>query len=147
MKRGLLFTGLFAGVMLWSGPGAAEGVLAIGFAPGGPTHGWVYGWAEGADAPTRALDLCRGVIKENNAIPVNASASQKACAVVATLRNQCMAISSNGSLTRSPTGFGWVIAADLTTATEQAVAMCKATAGAGAPPCVVRGSACDGTAK
>ena len=33
-------------------PTAAEMVVALGYAPGGPTNGWVYGQSSGVDAKT-----------------------------------------------------------------------------------------------
>src|SRR5437588_3653765 len=150
MRRICLLNVILAGGMIaWAQPSAAEGVLAVGIGPGGPTRGgWVYGWAYAGDNPqTRALNTCRGILKENNKITANAGEAQKACKIVATLRDQCMAISSNGNTNKAPTGFGWVIAMDSNTAQEQALSMCEAMAGTGQAPCTIRASECDGSAK
>ena len=128
-------------------PAAAEMVVALGYAPGGPTNGWVYGQSSGVDAKTIALNICRGIDKTNNVIPNNPSAAQKNCAIVATLNNQCFAISSNGTPANSPTGFGWVVVPDSTAANGQALAICKKMKGNGGATCTIRGSGCDGSAK
>ena len=112
--------------------GIADGVLALGSAKGGPTFGWAAGFSKaGADA---ALNECRGKYK---------------CEVVATFHDQCFAISSNGTSTKwtSPIGFGLAIEKDSATAAQEAIGQCESMAGQGAPPCVVRKSDCEGSAK
>ena len=113
----------------------ADGVLAFGNAKGGPTFGWAAGFSKGsADAATHALNECRGKYK---------------CEVVATFHDQCFAISSNGTSTKwtSPIGFGLAIEKDSATAAQEAIDQCKSMVGQGAPPCVVRKSDCEGSAK
>jgi hypothetical protein len=112
--------------------GIADGVLALGSAKGGPTFGWAAGFSKaGADG---ALNECRGKYK---------------CEVVATFHDQCFAISSNGTSTKwtSPIGFGLAIEKDSATAAQEAIGQCESMAGQGAPPCVVRKSDCEGSAK
>ena len=113
----------------------ADGVLALGYAKSGPTYGWAAGFSKGsADAATHALNECRGKYK---------------CEVVAIFHDQCFAISSNGTTTKwaSPIGFGLAIAKDSATAAQEAIDQCQSMAGQGAPPCVIRKSDCEGSAK
>ena len=113
----------------------ADGVLALGYAKYGPTYGWAAGfWKGGADAATLALNECRGKYK---------------CEVAATFHDQCFAISSNGTATqwKLNIGFGLAIEKDSTTAAQEAIGQCQSMAGQGAPPCVVRKSYCEGSAK
>ena len=145
MRQVCLLSAISLGVaIVMARPCAAETVLALGFPPEGPTNGWVGGWSSDA---TQALNICKGIDKTNNIIPVNPSASQNNCAIVATLNNQCFAISSNGTSQRSPTGFSWIVATDSNSANSQAIANCQKTTGKDDPPCVIRASECDGSAK
>ena len=133
MKQGyLLFVVLVGATILGMRSGIADGVLALGSAKGGPTFGWAAGFSKAsADA---ALNECRGKYK---------------CGVVATFHDQCFAISSNGTATKwtSPIGFGLAIEKDSATAAQEAIDQCKSMVGQGAPPCVVRKSDCEGSAK
>src|SRR5215813_1349828 len=133
MKQGyLLFMVLVGAMILGMRSGIADGVLALGHAKGGPIYGWAAGFSKSsADA---ALNECRGKYK---------------CEVVATFHDQCFAISSNGSATqwKSPIGFGLAIAKDSATAAQEATGQCESMAGQGAPPCVIRKSDCEGSAK
>ena len=133
MKKGaLLFVVLLGATIVGMRSGVADGVLVLGSAKGGPTYGWVAGFSKaGADA---ALNECRCKYK---------------CEVVATFHDQCFAISSNGTATqwKSPIGFGLAIANDLATAAQEAIGQCQSMAGEGAPPCVIRKSDCEGSAK
>jgi hypothetical protein len=147
MRRALIFAIALAATVFEAHPGAAELVVAIGVSPGGPTKGWVYGQSSAADAATVALNICRGIDKTNNVIPDNPSASQKNCGIVATLSNQSFAISSNGTQTTSPTGFGWAVALDSIAANRQALAGCQTMKGPADAPCTIRGSGCDGSAR
>ena len=106
-------------------------------AKGGPTFGWAAGFSKSsADAATHALNECRNIKKYN-------------CEVFATFHDQCFAISSNGTATQwnSPIGFGLAIAKDSATAAQEAISQCQSMAGEGAPPCVIRKSDCEGSAK
>lgn len=79
----LLAVALFAATVFQPRPAAAEAMLAIGIGPGGFYKGdWVYGWDNGATPETVAMNLCRGIDKENNAIPPNASGAQHNCRIV-----------------------------------------------------------------
>lgn len=141
---------VFAGITLGPRPGSADVALAIGVAPGGVSHGWVWGaaWGDDAsDAQTKALKTCQGILTENNAIPPNASKAQRACKIIGTYVNKCFAVASNGQRTVPATGMGWDIAPDSRTAATRAVAKCEATPGKVGPPCVIQGSHCDGSAK
>ena len=133
MKKGaLLFVVLLGSTIVGIRSGIADGVLALGSAKGGPTYGWAAGFSKvSADA---ALNECRGKYK---------------CEVVGTFHDQCFAISSNGTATqwKSPIGFGLAIAKDSGTAAQEAIGQCQSMAGQGAPPCVIRKSDCEGSAK
>ena len=133
MKQGyLLFGGLVGATILGMRSGIADGVLAFGNAKGGPIYGWDAGFSKrGADA---ALNECRGKYK---------------CEVFATFHDQCFAISSNGTATKwtSLIGFGLAIAKDSATAAHEAIDQCQSMSGEGAPPCVIRKSDCEGSAK
>ena len=142
----LIFAIVLATTVAGINPGAAELVLAIGFAVGGPTHGWVYGQSSGGDAATVALNICRGIDTTNNVIPANPSEAQKNCAIVATLNNHCFAISSNGTQAKSPTGFSWVVAPDSKAANGQAIANCEKMKAKGDASCTIRGARCDSSA-
>ena len=136
MKQGyLLFAVLLGATIPGIRSGIADGVLALGNAKGGPIYGWAAGFSKGsADAATHALNECRGKYK---------------CEVVATFHDQSFAISSNGTATKwpSPIGFGLAIAKDSATAAQEAIGQCESMAGQGAPPCVIRKSDCEGSAK
>ena len=133
MKQGyLLFVVLVGATILGMRSGIADGVLAFGNAKGGPIYGWAAGFSKrSADA---ALNECRGRYK---------------CEVFATFHDQCFAISSNGTATKwtSLIGFGLAIAKDSATAAQEAISQCESMAGEGAPPCVIRKSDCEGSAK
>jgi hypothetical protein len=126
---------VLAVVILGMRSGIADGVLALGNSKGGPIFGWAAGFSKGSvDAATHALNECRGKYK---------------CEVVATFHDQCFAISSNGTATqwKSNIGFGLAIEKDSATAAQKAIGQCESMAGQGAPPCVVRKSDCEGSAK
>src|SRR5215472_16216255 len=95
MKQGYLLSVVLVGAtILGMRSGIADGVLALGYAKGGPIYGWAAGFSkDSADTATHALNECRGKYK---------------CEVVATFHDQCFAISSNGTATKwaSPIGFG-----------------------------------------
>jgi len=133
MKQGyLLFVVLVGATILGMRSGIADGVLALGNAKGGPIYGWAAGFSKrSADA---ALNECRGKYK---------------CEVFATFHDQCFAISSNGTATKwtSLIGFGLAIAKDSATAAHEAIDQCQSMSGEGAPPCVIRKSDCEGSAK
>ena len=114
MKQGyLLFVVLVGATILGMRSGIADGVLALGYAKGGPTFGWAAGFSKGsADAATHALNECRGKYK---------------CEVAATFHDQCFAISSNGTDTKwtSLIVFGLAIAKDSATAAHEAIDQCQ----------------------
>lgn len=127
---------------------SADGVLAFGIPDGDPENGWVFGHASGDDAARIAMRYCRGLEKENNDIPPNASAAQKACEVVATYHDKCWAISSNGSHSQAATGLGWSINADANEAARLANEKCRSMAGKRRPgDCGVRYKGCEGSAR
>ena len=138
-----LFAVVFGCTVLWAQPGGAEEVVAVGLPQGNPSNGFVYGYSTDA---TKALRYCRGIIKENNAIPANASKAQKACKVVATFHDQCFAVAMNGGQYKPSTGVGWAVAANSSTAKDQAIAMCAAMTRPGDAPCAVDKFYCDGSA-
>ncbi len=126
---------------------SADGVLAFGVPDGDPENGWVFGHATGNDAPRIAMRYCRGLEKENNDIPPDASKAQKACEVVATYHDKCWAISSNGSHTEAATGLGWSINADPKESARLATEKCRSMAGKRRPgDCGVKYKGCEGAA-
>jgi hypothetical protein len=150
MQRAIvLFAVLSAATIFGAHAARAEGALAVGLPAGGLSHGAVYGWATGDDDQAKALKTCQGIMTENNIIPNNASEAQRACKLVATFNDQCVAVSVNGDQVRAATGIGWAFAADLEKAKAQAIALCRKMAGPGKAPCVVQATAfgCDGAAR
>jgi hypothetical protein len=142
-RAGTVFAIAFGCTLLWAQPGRTESALAVGLPQGNPNNGFVYGYAPDE---TKAMRYCRGVIKENNTIPAHASKAQKACKIVATFHDQCLAVAMNGGQFKVSSGVGWAVAADSGTAKEQAIAMCAAMTGPGDAPCAVDRFYCDGSA-
>ena len=123
---------------------AAEGAIAVGAPKDVARDGYAYAYATGkADmkaARDEALETCR---KPGNG---KSDAGRKLCSVVGTFTNQCVAVAMDpGSGTP---GVGWAIGGTLKLAQDQAMAKCKATAGANRQEsCVIDNSKCDGEQK
>jgi hypothetical protein len=149
IQRRFPFFGVFFGVMmLWAYPSAAQGALAIGLPARGPSAGFVYGMSvNNANSRTTAMNLCRGIDTNNNAIPDRASEAQSSCKIVGTFHDRCAAAAHNGTKHIPATGVGWAIAATSAAAKNQALANCEAMAkGRGNSACAVEGFRCDGAA-
>jgi hypothetical protein len=132
------------GVVLSACPALSETFLAIGLPKGGPTHGWVYGYATTRD---EALGHCRGTIKStnrNNGILHSyelkgASEAQQACMIVGNLIGECFGIASNDT----PSALGWSIAKREDEAREGAMDRCNAMRSSGSAACILRYAYCD----
>jgi Domain of unknown function (DUF4189) len=124
-------------------PAGAEGAMAAGIARGGVAKGYSTGFAINQSsvnaARTNAVEACR---KTKNS---NAEARSR-CEVVVTFRNKCVA-SAIDPKERTP-GAGWGTGETQKAADSQALARCRATAGADrAEFCEVADRHCDGSAK
>lgn len=130
-------------------PSAAEGALAIGLPPEGPSGGFVYGMAvNNPNARTKALNLCRGIDTENNAIPDRPSRAQSFCKIVAVFQDKCAAAAHNGTKHTAATGVGWSVASTSHSAQQRALADCETMSGGHSRlDCEVEGWFCDGNAQ
>ena len=123
---------------------AAEGAIAVGEPKDVAKDGYAYGYSTGkADlkaATAEALETCRK--------PGNGKSEQgrKLCKTVGTFTNECVAVAMDPG--QGTPGVGWAISGTLQLAEDQAMARCKATAGAGRGSyCVIDHSRCDGAPK
>ena len=124
-KIGLaLFALTLAASLMRPNPSAAEGAQAIAIAPGGARQGYATGsavnYATRDAAVAAALAKCRG--------HADAPEATSHCRIVATYTRQCF-----GELIdpkAGTPGAGWAIAATEQEASRQALAKCRATAGA-----------------
>jgi hypothetical protein len=140
----LMFSLLPAAAMLWPGPAAAEGALAIGLPKNVAKDGFAYGYTTAkatADvARAEALATCKK--PADNKSPK----ATAICAVIASFHDQCVAVSEDPQA--GTPGVGWAVADDLRSAEAQALAKCEQTAGPKRrAACIVDHSDCDGTAK
>ena len=140
-----IFLVFFLGAVLWSGPSAAEGALAIALPPDVAKEGFSYGYQSNAPnatiAEAKALDACR-----TTRDAVNDAKLRSLCKVIQHYSNQCVAVAMDPAA--GTPGVGWSIAGDLRTAEKQALSKCQDTAGPGRrDACKLDNSACDGTAR
>lgn len=131
--------------ILWSQPGIAAGAVAIGIPPGGIAKGFAGGHSLGAtdmaSAREAAVDGCR---KSTGA----SDAAKKACAVVASFKDECYAIALDPK--DGTPGAGWAIAETQALADQEAVQQCRNTSSPDRQKfCEVPSTnhGCDGTAK
>ena len=134
----VLFALTLAAPLIGSNPGAAEGALAIGttgnVANDGIALGTGYNYATRQGAIDRALAECRGRTDAPKATPF--------CQIVGTFTRQCAATALDPKA--GTPGAGWAIAASQQKANSQALANCRATAGANRRQfCKVDTSECD----
>jgi hypothetical protein len=131
---------LAAAVTVLQVPSAALAMSA--FAAGIPSSvadqgvavGTGYNYASRAEAENRALGECKA--------PGDAPESTKAlCTIIAYFDNECLAVSFDPAA--GTPGFGWAVGATKPIAESQALANCRATAGARSGYCEVRISDCD----
>jgi len=138
------FIALAIGVAVsWPGQPEAEGAMAVGIARGGVAKGYATGFAINQPTVKRARDnaveQCRRM-KNSNAD------ARSGCEVIVTFRNKCVASAidpENGT-----PGAGWGLGGSQKAADSQALARCRAKAGASrAEFCEVTDRLCDGDAK
>jgi hypothetical protein len=141
--RALVFLILLSGSMLWAKSGAAEGALAIGLPANVSKDGFAYAYHIGKEPTDEARRLALKSCRDPS--PVKSSQARALCAVIASFRDQCVAVSEDPQA--GTPGVGWSIADTLRKAEAEALAKCEATAGPGRrAACIVDHSQCDGTA-
>jgi hypothetical protein len=141
MKRTVVLGALaLAAVLVETGASVADGAVAIGLPADVAEDGVSMGYATGLpmdEAKAIAIERCKA----------NGSAtSMPLCKVVATFRNQCVALAIDPEV--GTPGFGWAVADDGQVAKNQALANCQSIAGEtrrGA--CQLGDYGCDGSAK
>jgi Domain of unknown function (DUF4189) len=121
-------------------PGMAEGAMAVGIARGGIAKGYATGFAINQPtvkaARSNAVEQCKRT-KSSNAD------ARSGCEVVVTFHNKCVA-SAVDPESGTP-GAGWGIGTSQQQADDQALARCRAKAGAErAEFCEVTDRFCDG---
>jgi hypothetical protein len=108
--------------VLWSKPSTAAGAVAIGIPPGGIVKGFAGGHslnaADMASARSGAVDGCH---KSTGA----SDAAKKACAVVASFKDECYSIALDPK--DGTPGAGWAIAETQAIADDEAIQQCKNT--------------------
>ncbi len=127
---------------------AAAGAVAIGIAPGGAQNGYASGYEVNDPdidtAKTDALSQCKKPQANVSGTPANSGtlAAQAKCEVVATFTNKCYAQALDPK--DGTPGAGWAVADTQEEADNQAMAMCRSTAGADRSAfCKVFSRACD----
>jgi hypothetical protein len=127
----------------WPSLAQAEGAMAVGIARGGIAKGYATGFA--INQPTvkaarnNAVEQCRRM-KNSNAD------ARSGCEVVVTFHNKCVA-SAIDPESGTP-GAGWGVGGSQQSADSQALARCRAKAGASrAEFCEVTDRFCDGSGK
>jgi hypothetical protein len=121
-------------------PAAADGAIAIGAPADVSRYGYVYGYqlnaASKSEASDKALTNCRNA-------PNASDEAKNLCVVAMTFRNQCVAVAMDPKV--GTPGAGWAIATVRQDAIDQAMANCKATAGANRrDSCQLSNAGCDG---
>jgi len=139
---------LVIGAALQPGPSFADGALAVGQSDNVARDGFASGYRLNApDMDTARKGAIAGCQKSVGA----SDKAKKLCKVVATFRNQCLAIAIDPK--DGTPGVGWSIAENQDMADKQAIEQCRSTAGAARRQfCVImkdRGTnrGCDGSAK
>jgi Domain of unknown function (DUF4189) len=128
---------------IWPSLAQAEGAMAVGIARGGIAKGYATGFAINQPttkaARSNAVEQCRRM-KNSNAD------ARSGCEVVVTFRNKCVA-SAIDPESGTP-GAGWGLGASQQSADSQALARCRAKAGASRVEfCQVTDRFCDGSGK
>jgi hypothetical protein len=139
--RGAAAGALFMALLL-SSPAGAKSAVAAGIpdsvAADGVALGEGHNYSTRDEAESKALDECRS--NKDSAERVHAL-----CKIIAHFDDRCFT-SSLDPAAGTP-GWGWAVADTKSGAEDQALAMCRASAGAArAPYCVVSQSVCDGAA-
>ncbi len=135
----------FAIAVVIASPGLAraEGAMAVGIARGGVAKGYATGFAVNQPtvkaARSNAVEQCRRMKNSNND-------ARSGCEVVVTFHNKCVA-SAIDPESGTP-GAGWGVGSTQQSADSQALARCRAKAGASrAEFCQVTDRFCDGSSK
>jgi hypothetical protein len=122
------------------GPAAAEGALAVGIARGGTAKGYATGFS--INQPTVKAARSNAVEQCKRTKASNADA-KSGCEVVVTFRNKCVASAVDPQ--QGTPGAGWGVGGTQEAADSQALARCRAKAGADrAEFCEVTDRFCDG---
>jgi hypothetical protein len=121
-------------------PAAADGAIAIGAPADVSKDGYVYGYQLNApnmsEASEKALVNCRTA-------PDASDEAKKLCIVAMTFRNQCVAVAMDPKA--GTPGAGWSLGPTKQAAIDQAMANCRATAGASRRDfCQLSNAGCDG---
>jgi hypothetical protein len=115
---------VFAAGFLYPGSGRAEGALAIGQPPDIVKDGYAFGiawnYSTKEEAMSNALERCRHTKSES---------SRALCKVVRSFTHECAVVAMDPK--DGTPGAGWAIEATQEKAEENALAECRATAGAG----------------
>ena len=140
----LLFAALLGIATLQPHRAVAEGAIAVGQPKDVAKDGFAYAYSTGKSdmiaARHEALETCQK--------PGDGKSDQgrKLCSVVGTFTNECVAVAMDPGA--GTPGVGWAIGGTLKIAEAQAMARCKATAGAGRGDyCKIDNSKCDGETK
>jgi hypothetical protein len=138
----LLIALVTAGACLSPQPGSADGAVAVGMPTDVAAEGFAFGYAINKSsvdqARAEALASCKkpaqGVDKRAQAL----------CGLAMFFRNQCFAVAMDPK--DATPGVGWAVASDKATATRDAMANCRATAGADRQgACEISRAECDGS--
>jgi len=129
-----------AAALLAPVPAAGDGALAVGVPADVVKDGFAYG--RNINSPTeaaasdRALDLCRHAKDSTDT-------ARGMCTLVMSFKQQCVSVAMDPQ--EGTPGVGWAVAPTREAAEQQALANCRATAGADRRQfCVKSDSACDG---
>lgn len=128
--------------MAFSHSGFAEGALAVGIPEGNPNKG--FRWSIQINSPDAAATAMKDCRNARN------PATGKACMLIGTFADQCVAVAANAEDTKPVTGAGWAIAPDSATATKRAIDQCNVSRNGTGQPCQLDGDRsvlCDGSAK
>lgn len=121
-------------------PAGAFGAIAVGDTGNINQDGFAWGRnvnsPDATTASNQALQLCRSVKDATDR-------ARNACKIVGSFQGQCTALAMDPGA--GTPGVGWAVAATIQAAQDQAMANCKATAGADRVQyCAQTDSACDG---
>jgi hypothetical protein len=141
LLAGTTAAALLVSALLLSQPSMASAAFAAGIpddvAAKGVALSEEHNVSSRAEAEARALSACqtfKDVTEEVHAL----------CKVIADFDNRCLATSLDPKA--GTPGWGWAIADTQTAADDQALSMCRASAGGDrAPYCVISQSVCDHT--
>lgn len=142
MKKIILALAAACMTAAFSHLGFAEGALAVGIPQGDPNKG--FRWSiqiNNPDSASSAMKDCRAARNP---------ATGKACMLIGTFSDQCVAVAANADGSDPVTGAGWAIAPDSATATKRAIDQCNASRNGTGRPCQLDGEKsmlCDGSAK